>query len=154
MTLKYPNTYLSNTGVLICSIISGITTPICAFQLALHQSKEFGSTIDSTTGLLGAISFFSLLPLIGKQTMDLFCKSNQNGTEKTEHNPHHTHSYFIALASSTLANGIAFAQIGLIEVKAAVGIGFVCSAVVVALALRWKMDRAAESQSNAPTVGA
>ncbi len=145
MVLQYPNSMMSDVAIHVSSFISGIVTPIFAFQLALKQPHGFGAAIDSTTGLLGAISFFSLLPLIAKQTKDLFCKTE---TEKLANNPHHTHNYFISLAVSTLATGVAFAQMGLIETKAMVGIGAICATVITALALRWKMDRDAECKSN------
>ena len=141
MVLQYPHSIMNDAAIHVSSFISGIVTPICVFQLILHPSNGLNTTIHSTIGLLGAISIFSLLPLIAKQTKDLFCKPD---TEKTESNPHHTHSYFISLASSTLATSIAYAQMGLIDTKAAIGIGVVSFIAGTAFALRWKMDNDAE----------
>lgn len=145
MVLQYPNSIMSDVAIHVSSLISGIVTPIFAFQLALKQPHGFDAAIDSTTGLLGAISFFSLLPLIAKQAKDLLCKTD---AEKIEGNPHHTHNYFISLAASALITGVAYAQKGLIEPEIAIGIGVVSSMVASALALRWKMDRDAEWKSN------
>ncbi len=82
MVLQYPSSIMNDAAIHVSSFISGIVTPIFAYQMILQQSHSFGAAIDSTTGLLGAISFFSVLPLIAKQTRDLFCKTETEKSEK------------------------------------------------------------------------